>query len=124
MPRSIASASSAWHIIGSTTATRGLTAKPAGTHRSDAMIARYSATHSAACSGSTNEKLSAPIPFSAARRIVSRREHATQSGGGGVCRGGGGTHRGGAGGERPARAGGRAPPPHRPAPPRAPPPPP
>src|SRR4051794_9169986 len=77
MPRSIASASSAWHIIGSTTATRGLTVKPAGTQRSDATVARYSATHSAASSGSTKEKLSAPIPFSAAWRIVSRREQAT-----------------------------------------------
>src|SRR4051794_41744501 len=87
MPRSIASASSGWHIIGSTTATRALTANPAGTQRSDATIARYSATHSAASSGSTNEKLSAPIPFSAARRIVSRREHATHNGGGGLFRG-------------------------------------
>ena len=39
MPRSIAVASSAWHIIGSTTAKFGLTAKPAGTHSSEAMIA-------------------------------------------------------------------------------------
>jgi hypothetical protein len=93
MPRSIASASSGWHIIGSTTATRGLTANPAGTHCSDAMIARYSATHSAASSGSTNEKLSAPIPFSAARRIVSRREHATHSGGCGFWSGFGTTLR-------------------------------
>src|SRR3954452_4455990 len=81
MPRSIASASSGWHIIGSTTATRGLTAKPAGTHRAEAMIARYSATHSAASSGSTNEKLRAPIAFSAASRIVSRRAQATPRGG-------------------------------------------
>src|SRR4051795_6276931 len=98
MPRSIASASSGWHIIGRTTARRGLTAKPAGTQRSDATIARYSVTHSAASSGSTNEKQRAPIPFSAARRIVSRREQATQSGGGGVLRGvGGGGGRGDAG---------------------------
>ena len=38
MPRSIAVASSSWHIIGSTTAKFGLTAKPAGTHASDSMI--------------------------------------------------------------------------------------
>jgi hypothetical protein len=49
-----------WHIIGRTTRTRGFTAKPAGRSGSDAMIARYSATHSAASSGSTNAKLSAP----------------------------------------------------------------
>ena len=38
MPRSIASASSAWSIIGSTTATLGLTANPAGTHSSESRI--------------------------------------------------------------------------------------
>src|SRR3954454_16360707 len=87
MPRSIASASSSAHIIGSTTATLGLTAKPAGTQRSDAMISWYSSTHSLASSGSTNENDSAPMPFSAASRMVSRREQATQSGGGGLCMG-------------------------------------
>src|SRR2546421_121154 len=83
MPRSIACASSRAHIIGSTHATCGLTAKPPGTQRSLATISRYSSTQALASSGSTNEKLSAPIPFSAARRIVSRREHATHNGGGG-----------------------------------------
>ena len=37
MPRSIAVASSRWHIIGSTTATLGLTAKPAGRQLSEAI---------------------------------------------------------------------------------------
>src|SRR4051812_50134427 len=83
MPRSIASASSRATIIGRVTANRGLTEKPPGTQRSLAMIASYSSTHSRASSGSMNENDSAPIPFSAARRIVSRREHATHSGGGG-----------------------------------------
>src|SRR4051794_41305418 len=124
MPRSIASASSRWHIIGSTTATRGLTAKPPGTHRSDATIARYSATHAPASSGSTNEKLSAPTPFSAASRIVSRREHATQSGGGGFLGGVGATVGRGARPKRPSppAEGPPAPPPA--ATPRPPPPPP
>src|SRR5438270_866152 len=51
MPRSIAVASSAWHIIGSTTATFALTSKPAGTQRSEATISWYSSTHSFASSG-------------------------------------------------------------------------
>src|SRR4051812_50050223 len=102
MPRSMASASSGWHIIGRTTARRGLTAKPAGTQRSDPTMARYSVTHSAASSGSTNEKHRAPIPFSAARRIVSRREHATQRGGGGLFRGLGEAVGGGVGEQRAA----------------------
>ena len=40
-------------------------------------------------------KLSAPMPFSAASRIVSRRLHATHSGGCGFCTGLGTTLRGG-----------------------------
>jgi hypothetical protein len=40
-------------------------------------------------------KVSAPRPFSAASRIVSRREHATHSGGCGFCTGLGTTLRGG-----------------------------
>ena len=40
-------------------------------------------------------KVSAPIPFSAARRIVSRREQATHNGGCGFCIGLGTTLRGG-----------------------------
>ncbi len=39
--------------------------------------------------------VSAPMPFSAASRIVSRREHATHSGGCGFCTGLGTTLRGG-----------------------------
>ena len=37
MPRSIAVASSAWHIIGTTTEKFGLTANPTGLHASDAI---------------------------------------------------------------------------------------
>ena len=66
------------------------------------MIAWYSSTHSFASSGSTNEKLSAPMPFSAASRIVSRREHATHSGGCGFCSGLGITLRGGIEKKRPS----------------------
>src|SRR3954463_16140570 len=84
MPRSIASASPRATIIGRVTANRGLTEKPPGTQRSLAMIASYSSTHSRASSGSMNENDSAPMPFSAARRIVSRREQATHNGGGGL----------------------------------------
>jgi hypothetical protein len=40
-------------------------------------------------------KVSAPMPFSAARRMVSRREHATHNGGCGFCTGLGTTLRGG-----------------------------
>src|SRR3954453_14606386 len=87
MPRSMACASSGAHIIGSTHATCGLTAKPPGTQRSLSLIAWYSSTHALASSGSTKEKLSAPMPFSAARRIVSRREEATHSGGWGFWTG-------------------------------------
>src|SRR4051812_50120959 len=102
MPRSIAVASSAWSIIGRTTAKRGLTAKPPGTQRSEAMIAWYSSTHSFASSGSMNEKVRAPMPFCAASLIVSRREQATHSGGGGPLAGLGGTFGGGVGEEAPA----------------------
>ena len=102
MPRSIACASSGAHIIGSTHATCGLTAKPPGTQRSLSTIAWYSSTHALASSGSTNEKLSAPMPFSAARRIVSRREHATHSGGWGFWTGLGTTLRGGIVRKRPS----------------------
>jgi hypothetical protein len=42
-----------------------------------------------------NENDSAPIPLVAARWIVSRREHATHSGGCGRCKGLGTTLRGG-----------------------------
>ena len=42
-----------------------------------------------------NAKVNAPMPFSAARRIVSRREQATHSGGCGRCIGFGTTLRGG-----------------------------
>src|SRR2546430_14559127 len=101
MPRSIAVASSAWHIIGSTTATFALTSKPAGTQRSEATISWYSSTHSFASSGSTKENDSAPMPFSAASRIVSRREQATHSGGGGRRPPPGAPTRGGGLGERP-----------------------
>jgi hypothetical protein len=38
MPRSIASASSGWHIIGIVIAICGFTAKPAGTHCSEAIV--------------------------------------------------------------------------------------
>ena len=102
MPRSMACASSGAHIIGSTHATCGLTAKPPGTQRSHSTIAWYSSTHALASSGSTNEKLSAPMPFSAARRIVSRREHATHSGGWGFWTGLGTTLRGGIVRKRPS----------------------
>ncbi len=47
-------------------------------------------------------KLSAPIPFSAASRMVSRRLHATHSGGWGFCTGLGMTLRGGMVTKRPA----------------------
>ncbi len=40
-------------------------------------------------------KVSAPMPFSAASRMVSRRLHATHSGGWGFCTGLGTTLRGG-----------------------------
>lgn len=42
-----------------------------------------------------NENVSAPMPHSAASRIVSRREHATHTGGCGFCTGFGTTLRGG-----------------------------
>ena len=48
-----------------------------------------------ASSGLMNENVSAPMPRSAAMRIVSRREHATHSGGCGRCNGFGTTLRAG-----------------------------
>ncbi len=66
------------------------------------MIAWYSSTHSLASSGSTKEKVSAPIPFSAASWIVSRREQATHSGGCGFWTVLGTTLRGGIGMKRPS----------------------
>ena len=42
-----------------------------------------------------NANVSAPMPFAAASRIVSRRLHATHSGGCGFCSGFGTTLRGG-----------------------------
>ena len=47
-------------------------------------------------------KVSAPIPFSAANRMVSRREHATHKGGCGLCMGLGTTLRGGICTKRPS----------------------
>jgi hypothetical protein len=102
LPRSIAVASSRWHIIGSTTASCGFTANPDGTHCSEVSTRSYSSAHSFACSGSTNENDSAPMPFRAASRIVSRREHATHSGGCGRCIGLGTTLRGGIRSHRPS----------------------
>ena len=95
-------ASSSCSIIGSTTAKLGFTAKPAGTHSSDWISASYSSTHSRACSGSMNANVSAPIPRRAASRIVSRRLHATHSGGCGFCFGFGRTLRGGIDVQRPS----------------------
>ena len=74
---------------------RGFTANPAGTQSSEARMASYSATQSAARSGSMNWNDRAPIPHCAASRIVSRRLHATHSGGWGFCSGFGTTLRGG-----------------------------
>ena len=48
-----------------------------------------------------NAKVSAPMPFSAASKMVSRREQATQSGGCGFCIGLGTTLRGGIWTKRP-----------------------
>src|SRR4051794_41907851 len=95
MPRSIAVSSSSWSIIGTTTATEGLTSKPTGTHSSDSISAWYSSTHLPASSGSTKENESAPIPLRAAKWIVSRRLHATHRGGCGFCGGFGVTFGGG-----------------------------
>ena len=90
----MASSSSGCSIIGLTQATCGLTDQPTGTHDS-ASVRSYSPTQLRASSGSMNAKVSAPMPFSAASRIVSRREQATHSGGCGFCIGLGTTLRGG-----------------------------
>ena len=74
---------------------RGFTAKPAGTQSSDARMDSYSATQSAARSGSMNWNDRAPMPQRAASRMVSRRLQATHSGGWGFWRGLGTTLRGG-----------------------------
>ncbi len=90
----MASSSSWCSIIGLTQATCGLTAKPTGTHCS-ANVRSYSLTQLTASSGSMKANVSAPMPFCAASRIVSRREQATHSGGCGFCTGLGMTLRGG-----------------------------
>ena len=48
---------------------------------SEAMISWYSAIHCSASPGSTKAKVRAPMPFWAARWMVSRWLHATHSGG-------------------------------------------
>ena len=103
----MAVSSSAWHIIGSTTARFGLTAKPAG-HALLRLDRGVVVVHPLlASSGSMKENDSAPMPLVAARWIVSRRLHATHSGGCGFCSGLGTTLRGGICSHSPVVAGER-----------------
>ena len=82
------------HIIGVTHATCGLTAWPTGTHFSAQRLLVVGHPVRGLL-GIDEREVSAPMPFSAASRIVSRRQHATHSGGCGFCTGLGTTLRGG-----------------------------
>ena len=97
-----ASFSSGAHIIGVTQAMLGFTAWPDRARTPRRGPARSRRSRCWASSGSMKAKLSAPIPWRAASRIVSRREQATQSGGWGFWTGLGTTLRGGACTKRPS----------------------